>query len=86
MDKPSESKLSLNAAKAEDHEFDLSLITSSKDKKNNIYLCIKGSFPKEEIRDRIDFLVSPGLGIIDFCTFSFLLHNRKDGFHLSPNG
>ncbi|MFT0390976.1 hypothetical protein ACMSEF_15985, partial [Bacteroides thetaiotaomicron] len=45
---PSESKLSLNAAKAEDHEFDLSLITSSKDKKNNIYLCIKGSFPKEE--------------------------------------
>ncbi|WP_229094158.1 hypothetical protein, partial [Bacteroides thetaiotaomicron] len=29
-----------------DHEFDLSLITSSKDKKNNIYLCIKGSFPK----------------------------------------
>ena len=44
------------------------------------------SFPKEEIRDRIDFLVSPGLGIIDFCTFSFLLHNRKDGFHLSPNG
>ncbi|MFT0487512.1 hypothetical protein ACMSDP_24890, partial [Bacteroides thetaiotaomicron] len=45
---PSESKLSLNAAKAEDHEFDLSLITSSKDKKNNIYLCIKGSFGKEE--------------------------------------
>ncbi|MDC7297780.1 hypothetical protein NXH77_11970, partial [Bacteroides thetaiotaomicron] len=45
---PSESKLSLNAAKAEDHEFDLSLITSSKDKKNNIYLCIKGSFRKEE--------------------------------------
>ncbi|MFT0254684.1 hypothetical protein ACMSEX_23710, partial [Bacteroides thetaiotaomicron] len=44
---PSESKLSLNAAKAEDHEFDLSLITSSKDKKNNIYLCIKGSFLKE---------------------------------------
>ncbi|MCA6029722.1 hypothetical protein KFX89_23600, partial [Bacteroides thetaiotaomicron] len=29
-------------------EFDLSLITSSKDKKNNIYLCIKGSFRKEE--------------------------------------
>ncbi|MCM1779966.1 hypothetical protein, partial [Bacteroides thetaiotaomicron] len=52
---PSESKLSLNAAKAEDHEFDLSLITSSKDKKNNIYLCIKGSFPKEENRDTIDY-------------------------------
>ncbi|MEO4809364.1 hypothetical protein ABHZ61_19020, partial [Bacteroides thetaiotaomicron] len=40
-------------------EFDLSLITSSKDKKNNIYLCIKGSFGKEENRDRIDLLVTP---------------------------
>ncbi|MFT0387977.1 hypothetical protein ACMSEF_00005, partial [Bacteroides thetaiotaomicron] len=63
---PSESKLSLNAAKAEDHEFDLSLITSSKDKKNNIYLCIKGSFRKEENGDTNDFLVSPNEDTIDF--------------------
>ncbi|MFT0393163.1 hypothetical protein ACMSEF_27790, partial [Bacteroides thetaiotaomicron] len=57
-----ESKLSLNAAKAEDHEFDLSLITSSKDKKNNIYLCIKGSFRKEE-------------SLVAFDTFTFAVLN-----------
>ncbi|MFT0335961.1 hypothetical protein, partial [Bacteroides thetaiotaomicron] len=44
---PSESKLNLNSTKAEDHEFDLSLITSSKDKENNKYLCINGSFRKK---------------------------------------
>ncbi|MDC2247537.1 hypothetical protein, partial [Bacteroides thetaiotaomicron] len=54
-------------------EFDLSLITSSKDKKNNIYLCIKGSFPKEENRDRIDFLVTPIRDGIDFLAPTLVL-------------